>query len=208
MSVKMKATAAACTVLFLAACETTTFISTWKNPQAAPLGKTKGRTVVACVMAQDEYIRHEAEDELVKIINKRGQKGVSSYTLLPPGVFDENIAKAAFEKAQAHGVVVIRPVSADKEVTATYTAGYWGGPYYGGFWGGYWGYGWGAVYDPGYLSVEKVVKIETLVYSLEQDKLVWAGLSRTVDPTQVDSFITEVGKACAEQMEKDGLIHS
>ena len=64
------------------------------------------------------------------------------------------------------------------------------------------------MYDPGYLSVEKVVKIETLVYSLDQDKLVWAGVSRTGDPTQVDSFITEVAKACADQMEKDGLLHT
>ena len=45
-----------------------------------------------------------------------------------------------------------------------------------------------------------------MVYSLEQDKLVWAGVSRTVEPSKVDSFITELAKEVANQMEKDGLL--
>jgi len=51
----------------------------------------------------------------------------------------------------------------------------WVGPHYRRFWGGYWGYGWGTVYEPGYLREDKVVSVETLVYSFEQDELVWAG---------------------------------
>ena len=199
MSLKLKVTAAACVVLILAACESTTFISTWKNPQAAPLGKEKGRTVVACVMAQDEFLRHEAEDTIVGIINKRGNKGIASYTLLPPGVNDEKIAKAAFEKAQAQGVVVIRPVSADKEVTTTvYTGGY-----YGGYWGGYYGYGWGHPYGATAVSVDTVVTIEILLYSLEQNKLVWAGRSKTTNPSDVKKLVNELVTASVYRMEQD-----
>lgn len=201
MSLKLKVTAAACAALVLAACETTTFISTWKNPQAMPLGKEKGRTVVACVMAQDEFLRHEAEDEIVGIINKRGNKGIASYTLLPPGVNDEKIAKAAFEKAQAQGVVVIRPISSDKEVTTTvYGGAYYGGPYYGGFWGGYYGYGWGGAYGGVATNVDTVVTVEVLLYSLEQNKLVWAGKSKTTNPSNVKSFVNEIATAAIYQM--------
>ncbi len=205
MSLKLKMTAAACAVLLVvAACESTTFISTWKNPQATPLGKAKGRTVVACVMAQDEFLRHEAEDEIVSIINKRGNHGIASYTLLPPGVNDEKIARAAFEKAQAQGVVVIRPVSADKEVTTTvYGGAYWGGPYYGGFWGGYYGYGWGYPYGGGVATnVDTVVTVEVLLYSLEQNKLVWAGKSKTTNPSGVKQFVNEIATAAIYQMEQ------
>jgi len=203
MSMKIKLAAAAGMVLLVvAACETTTFISTWKNPQAAPLGKEKGRTVIACVMAQDEFLRHEAEDTIVGIINKRGNKGVASYTLLPPGVNDEKIAKAAFEKAQAQAVVVVRPVSADKEVTTTvYGGAYWGGPYYGGFWGGYYGYGWGYPYGGGVATtVDTVVTVEVLLYSLEQNKLVWAGKSKTTNPSGVKAFVNEIAQAAIYQM--------
>src|SRR6266545_4927964 len=49
-------------------------------------------------------------------------------------------------------------------------------------------------------------KFEKLVYSLEQDQLVWAGVSRTVDPQQVDSFIAELAAAVSDQMAKDGLL--
>jgi hypothetical protein len=198
MSRMMKA-AAACAVLLLAACESTTFISTWKNPEAAPLGKAKGRTIIACVMAQDEFLRHGAEDELVAAINKRGNKGIQSYTILPPNVTDENLAKMAFAKAQAQGVVVIRPVSADKEVTTTvYTGGY-----YGGYWGGYYGYGWGHPYGATAVSVDTVVTIEILLYSLEQNKLVWAGRSKTTNPSDVKKLVNELVTASVYRMEQD-----
>jgi hypothetical protein len=34
-----------------------------------------------------------------------------------------------------------------------------------------------------------IVIVETLVYSLRQNKLVWAGESRTTNPTNVDAFV-------------------
>jgi hypothetical protein len=52
---------------------------------------------------------------------------------------------------------------------------------------------------------DDIVTVETLVYSLEQDLLVWAGVSRTVDPAQIDPFITDLAAAVTKQMAKDGL---
>jgi hypothetical protein len=82
------------------------------------------------------------------------------------------------------------------------------GPHYRRFWGGYWTWGWGTVWEPGYLTVDKIVKVETLVYSLERDELLWAGVSRTVDPASIDSFIGELATAVTKQMAKDGLLPS
>ena len=72
------------------------------------------------------------------------------------------------------------------------TGGY-GAPYYGSFYG-YWGYGWGAVYDPGYLRTDTVVMVETLIYSVTQDKLVWAGHSKTTNPSIKYSDVFQVIK--------------
>ena len=55
-------------------------------------------------------------------------------------------------------------------------------------------------------TLDKVVKVETLVYSLVQDQLVWAGVSRTVDPARIDDFITELAAAVTNQMAKEGLL--
>jgi hypothetical protein len=93
------------------------------------------------------------------------------------------------------------------QTQVTYTPSYWTAyPYYGHFWGGYWGWGWGSVYAPGYLETEKVVSVETLIYSLRQDQLVWAGVSRTTDPSNLDSFIEELAGAITDQMKSDGLL--
>ena len=46
------------------------------------------------------------------------------------------------------------------------------------------------------------------MYSLEQDKLIWAGLSRAVDPTKIDSFITELANAMTDSMKQDGLLQA
>lgn len=201
MSHMMKLMAAACAVLVLAACASTSFISTWKDPTVAPIGKAKGRTVVAVVMAEDQYMRHEAEDQLVASLNRRGAKGVASYTLLPPGVRDEALAKAAFEKAGADGVVVIRPIAKDTQTVATPV--YYGGPYYGGYWGGYWGYGWGYPYGGVAVSTDTIVTVEVLVYSLKQNKLIWAGTSKTTNPSNVKSFISDLVVSAVWAMEKD-----
>lgn len=186
--------------LILSGCATTKFISTWKDPTAVPLSKAKGQTIIACVATSDEYIRHDGEDALAAELTKRGAKGVPSYTLLPPGLMDEALAKAAFEKSGATAVVVMRPLAADQQISVT-TSGH-AGPYYGGFWGGYYGYGWGHPYMATTVQTDTVIIVETLFYSLEQNKLVWSGQSKTTNPSKVASFVRELVVAAAWEMNK------
>lgn len=189
--------------LILAGCASTSFISTWKNPAVEPLGEVKGQTIIAAVAAEDEYIRHDAEDTLAAELTKRGNKGVPSYTLLPPGLKDETIAKAAFEKSGAVGVVVMRPLAVEEELSVS--ASVYTGPYYGGFWGGYWGYGWGYPYSASTVQTDTVIIVETLVYSLKHNKLVWSGRSKTTNPSNVASFVKELVSAAAWEMNKAGV---
>jgi hypothetical protein len=94
-----------------------------------------------------------------------------------------------------------------RETQVTYEPGVlWARPYYRHFWGGYWVWGWGTVYEPGYLREDKIVRVETLVYSFDRDELVWAGVSRTMDPGRLDEFIGELAQAVSKRMEKDGLL--
>jgi hypothetical protein len=201
MSQVMKWTAAVSAAVILTACATTHFASTWKEPSAARLGKMKGKTVVACVAVQDEYLRHEAEDALTAELNKRGVKGVPSYSLLPPGVKDEALAKAAFEKIDAAAAVVMRPVATQAK-TSVYAGAYYAGPSYGGFWGGYWGYGWASPYGAVSVQTDTILVVETLFYSLEQNKLVWTGLSKTTNPSKVGPFIRELVASAVWEMNK------
>jgi hypothetical protein len=193
--------------LAAAACASTSFNSTWRNPAATP-GNFQGQKVAALVMSPDQAVRFGAEDALARELTARGAVGIPAYSLIPKELTkDKEKAKEFLEKAEVAGVVVMRVVGKDQQVTQTAGGMYWGGPAYATFWGGgYYGYGWGAVYSPGYITTDTIVSVETLVYSLKQDKLVWAGQSETTNPSKVGPFISELVAKVAAEMKKEGLV--
>ena len=186
----------------LSACASN-MVSSWKAPDAAPL-QLAGSKVAAVVMAQEESSRRAAEDALARELTARGAEGIPMYTLLPgadPG--DEQEARAAAERAGVAGIVVMRPVRTDQEVVSTPSM--YAGPSYMGYWGGYYGYGWGAAYG-GEIRTDTLVTVETLVYSLRQNQLVWGGESRTVNPGSVDRLVEDTAEKVADELERQGLL--
>jgi len=189
----------------LSACATTTFDSSWKAPDAQPMGSLAGQKVVAVAVTKNQATRRSAEDSLVSVLNARGAQGIPSYSILGDDT-DEAKAKAAIEKSGAAAVVVMRPVAKEKEISSTPSSMYMG-PMYGGYWGGYYGYGWGGAWGGGVdIRTDTIVVVETLVYSMKQNKLVWAGQSRTTNPSKVDAFVKEVAAGAGKEMKKAGLL--
>lgn len=192
-----------CTALLLAGCATTTFTSTWKAPDVQAVNPA-GKSIAAVFVSANESRRRSAEDLLVKDLDARGARGIAGYSVLPEGGRTESeAARALFRKAGADAVVTMRVVGRDKRVT--YTPGYAVPAYYSAF-GPYWGYGWGMAYQPGYLQTDTEVSVETLVYSLKADKLLWASTSRTSNPANLDTLVREVAQATAKEMQKQGFL--
>ncbi len=189
-------------VLALSACSSTTFTSTWKAPGLATINPA-GKTVAAVFVTRDEGKRRAAEDAMARDLTERGAHGVPAYTILPENVrADADKARALLREAGVNSVVISRVVGKDKELN--YTPG--ASPaYYGGF-GPYWGHGWGAAYDPGYLTTDTYVSVETTVYLLPEDKLIWASTSRTANPSNIDTLVNEVADATAKEMKKQGFL--
>ena len=50
------------------------------------------------------------------------------------------------------------------------------------------------------------VAIETLIYSIEQDQLIWAGESETTDPKDVRKFAEQLVDAIGKEMREAGLV--
>jgi hypothetical protein len=207
MSRTLKAGLVATAALAAGACAATTFNSTWRAPDAKPVNM-QGQKVVALVMSTDQSVRFGAEDALAREITARGAIGVAAYSLIPPELNkDKEKAKEFVDKAGAKGVIAMRVVGKDKEISST-PGGYYGSPYYSSFWagGGYYGYAWGGVYSPSYIQTDTIVSVETLAYDLTQDKLIWAGQSQTTNPSKVGPFIKELAAKVAAEMKKEGLI--
>lgn len=187
-----------------AGCATTSFTSTWRSPDATPV-VLGGKRVVAMVMSASDASRRQAEVALARALTAQGATGIPAHTINGLSRDDEAAAQARLEAEKIDGVVVMRAVGA--QTTTTYSPGMWTArPYYRGFYRGYYRYGWTAVYEPGYLRTDSVVAVETLVYSLVQNELIWAAQSSTTNPSGLDRLVTEVAGKVSAQMRKDGLL--
>src|SRR5262249_41062803 len=135
----------------------------------------------------------------------RGLRPIPSFTLIPTDqVDDREKAAAAIQSSGAVALFVMRPVAVNKEQTFVPPTYMGPGPY--GGWGPYYGYGWSSAYSPGYVVTDTVVRVETLVFDLRQNKLLWAGQSETTNPDRLDTFIRALVKAAAAQMRRQGVI--
>lgn len=178
----------------------TTFVSSWKSPTAKPLN-LPGAKVAAVVIMTDVASRRAAEDKLAGEITARGGVGVPMYKLVEPLNEGEPVARDALQQADVKGVVILHPSPVETEpAPQDYTAA----PY-NTYWDGYYSYGIGSPWDskPAY---QNFVSVETLVYSLVQNQLVWAGKSKTTNPATLNDLIGEVATATATQLSDAALL--
>jgi hypothetical protein len=176
---------------------TTSITSTYRPPDAQPVSPG-GLPIAAVFISQNPMSRQIGEDALVEELREIGANGVSSYSIVPDlDVTNRDRARKQLEEAGIETAVVMRVTDVKEEVV--YTPAYWNSGPYSNFWG-YWNYGWGSVYEPGYLRTETNVQAETLLYSLTNNKLVWAGNSRTFDPKDVNAAVRNVAEEVVEKM--------
>ena len=71
---------------------------------------------------------------------------------------------------------------------------------------GYWGYGWGAVYDPGYLQADTVITLESNVYSVAREDLLWSSRSETISPSSIETLMESVLEKTVREMKKRGVL--
>jgi hypothetical protein len=187
-----------------AAADKPKFSSTWKAPEAAGV-RFAGKKVAALVISNDHDLRVSAEEQLVAEINKRGVQGIATYRMAPAEeLTTPERARPWFERAGVEGIVAFRPVSADTQVT--YSPSMWvTSSYYSTLWG-YYGYGWSGVYSPGSSRRDTTIVIETLIFSLPMNKLLWAGLSTTKNPDPQPEFVKQLVDAAVKEMQKQRLV--
>lgn len=187
--------------LLLCACGTGAHIEkSWRDPDVnvniAALNK-----VLVVALLKDEASRRTVEDKLVTYLNG---KGVPSYSFLTKNIKneDEESIRNQVQNGGFDGVVIMRLADVDKDVT--WVPGNYP-PYYGFYWRYYWR-AWNSFYDPGYYRTTKTYTVETNVYSLKSDKLVWSGLTTSVDPANVDKLMNASAKAVYKEMKKQGFL--
>ncbi len=196
-------------VLFLMSCwvlagctPSTTLKSSWRDPDTqVKMGQFSKVLVVAFV--KNESSRRIVEDDLAKLLKS---KGIPSYQYLGQNSkLTETELAAKIQEDSFDGAIVMRLIDTEKETeyvpgTGTYPS------YYGGF-GSYYGRAYGGYYDPGYYKENKIYSVETNLYSLKTNKLIWSGVTNTVNPTDIDKTIGDIAKVITEEMKKQGFLY-
>ena len=184
--------------IVLAGCAHSTELATsWRDPAAT---SARFHHVIALFVSRDVALRRAAEDRLASQI----PGAVPAYTVVPDSqVRDASRVQQLVREAGFDGAVVMRVVGV--EYQPNYAAGnaWYAGPT--DLWG-YWGSSWGYVYDPGYVSPDKIVTVESAVYSVPDNKLIWAGRTETFNPSSLKKLIDSVVKVSVKRMRKEGLL--
>jgi len=183
-------------------------VSSWFAPEAKGI---KLHKVLAIVATRSVGTRRAAEDEMVSILNERGKTAQASYELLSEIELENpTSAKAKLVSSGADSVVMLRLHtfnSSTKDQPSVYSSNTpkpngnridsisseftFFAPHP----------------SPGELSyTELVVQIETLVYSLSEDKLLWRGVSRTKNPLGARVVVREITEQAIKTMKKQRLI--
>jgi hypothetical protein len=94
--------------------------------------------------------------------------------------------------------------------TTDYVQGttYYGGWGYGrGYYGGYgYGYGGGMYGTPGYYEENKTYYVETTIYDVKSNKLLWSGTTSTLNPTKANETMDDIIAAVKTELNNKGLI--
>jgi hypothetical protein len=201
------ASLAACASLALAASAQagTKIVNSWADAQ---FGKMKFKNVLAIVATKDASLRRTAEDEICKNVVKTAC--TRGYTILSE--LDAGDKEKAIAKIKAGGfdaVVLLRALGGDGGVTREAGAAmpqyYWTFDVYYGYWGGSWGVPYVAA-NTSYTKAQTYVTLETNIYDLSTDKLVWGGSTQTKNPDSARELVKDVTKAVRKDLKAKGLV--
>ncbi|MBC7650740.1 MAG: hypothetical protein H7101_03220 [Deinococcales bacterium] len=190
-------------IVTLSFCNSTKITSSWREPNKEVV-MDKLNKVLVVALFKDETSRHKAEDEMVSYLDG---KGVASYNYLDDK-FNKKNEDAIRQKIKADGfdgAVTMRLIDVEKEKVYTpgNTALY--PTYYRNF-SGYFYRNWSYYSEPGYYSTTKIYKVETNVYSIKEDKIIWSALTETTDPGGVKKLTEEITKVVYKAMVKEGFV--
>jgi hypothetical protein len=176
----------------------TKLVQSWVDPAIRTYQLKK---MLVVVVMQNPDIRRIAEEAVVR--NIRNVPTYPSYKILAPG--DEKDIEGTKRKLNEGGfdsALVLRFVSADDKVQ--YVAPTLPDPYLSYYQYNFWA--WPVTATPGYLRTDRFAQLETLVFSLTDDKRLYSGVCETSNPESPSKLIDEIAKVIRDELRKKGVV--
>ena len=191
-------------ILLIISCSSTKIVSSWFEPnKEIKISNLKKVLVVA--LFKNETSQHKTEDQMVKYLNG---KGVQSYNYFKSNFNKENeqAIRSKIKNDGFDGAVTMRLIDVDKEKIYTPAETNFYPNYYRNF-SGYYYNRWNTSTTPGYYTTTKIFTVETNVYSIKEDKIIWTALTETTNPDGLKNLTDDIAKVVFKQMQKEGFVN-
>jgi hypothetical protein len=171
------------------------------------------RKVMVLGVARNEGIRRSYEDKFVGKLKDLGYDATVSY-LWAPDVSKPDSAAVHAKAVEAGVTHIITTRLIDKKMVETYIPptyvstgyGYPGYPGYYGSWGSYWSMGYTYAVDPGYVSQDLVISLETNLYGVDKANLLWSGITETWVASDPASNVDAVIEVTVAELRANGIL--
>ncbi len=189
--------------VFIISCAgTETELTQNKIDEVAYKGKPVSDILIIAITG-NEHNRRSFEKKFVARLKSIGVDAISSEEAIPMPA-DLELKKetilAAVKQYENDAVIITHLIG--KEEEDVYTRG---GSGHRGFYGFY-SRRHSLARDPGYSSTSTAVRLETNLYEVKTEKLIWSGKSNTLSRDAKDQIINDVIKAVINDLQKNKLI--
>jgi hypothetical protein len=182
----------------------TSIIGEWQD-KSYQKGSIQKVLVLGIVNKEKPLLRRNFENGMARAFNDGGITATPSMDHMPYDVaIDSTTFEKYFKELSVDAVVVSRLVAVDSE--RDYKAGYLYTIPYNSYYGFYGYYNAGIAYanSAGYLSENVVVVLETNVYETTNKKLIWSGVSETVEPEKASDVINSFSDELFGRLKSEG----
>ena len=200
--------------ILLVSCANTKISQSWVEPD----NKKSYNDLLIIGIAQSEQSRRAYESYFVEELNAQGIESIASYKLIKS---DEKIERdtvvKAIEGLDIDGVIITHMVAVEEETVYRSTGAGYGYGGYGGYGMGYGGAYYGGMYsyyphvnsyvnNPGYYDTLETYTLETNLYDVKTEELVWSARTRSFAPESVDEVIVDLTKLLINDLADKNLI--
>ena len=189
-------------------CSTTTLTGIWQDPEYA--GKTIKKILVVGISAKEVH-RRQFEDQFSQKLNGLGLTAVASYTLFnEEELRDKNKVSARLRELQFDAMLISQMTGQRSETVQqpgrTYVLrDHYYPPTYHLGWYPYYTYNYEIIHEPPYTVEYKVIIMESNLYEVATDKLIWGVTSETIVRGSIESLIKTYIKVVSDELTKAQL---
>jgi hypothetical protein len=160
--------------------------------------------VLIIVVIDDQEIRAIFEKHFKDWFTVKGIEAITSTEVLPikkDGELDKETILEVVDKYANDSVLITNLEGYEEEEVFSRDLPRFHGTYY-----GFYRYAWGYVYWPTIYGENVQFTLETRLYNLKSESLIWAGDSKVVNPETAGKAIGQVVEAVMQELEKNALL--